>query len=57
MLNHLKRAFSIRFSRVKEYVWSQMTNFGNVCSSIMSTLKTLISTIIEGIIGMFVGIF
>ncbi|WP_203462563.1 hypothetical protein [Bacteroides xylanisolvens] len=52
-----KRAFSIRFSRVKEYVWSQMTNFGNVCSSIMSTLKTLISTIIEGIIGMFVGIF
>ena len=52
-----KEAFIIRFGRVKDYVWEQISNLGNVFSSLMDTLKNLISTILEGILGMFVGIF
>lgn len=52
-----KDAFSIRFGRVKEYVWNQISDLGNAFSSIMDNLKNLISAILEGILGMFVGIF
>lgn len=52
-----KEAFAIRFGRIKEYVWNQISDLGNVFSSIMDNLKSLISAILEGILGMFVGIF
>lgn len=52
-----KEAFSIRFGRVKDYVWEQISDLDNVFSSVMSNLKNLISAILEGILGMFVGIF
>lgn len=52
-----KEAFSIRFGRVKDYVWKQISDLDNVFSSVMSNLKNLISAILEGILGMFVGIF
>ncbi len=55
--NSYKEAFSIRFGRVKDYVWKQILDLGNVFSSVMDTLKNLISAILEGILGMFVGIF
>lgn len=52
-----EEAFSIRFGRVKDYVWKQISSLGNVFASVMDTLKNLISAILEGILGMFVGIF
>lgn len=42
-----KDAFSIRFGRVKEYVWNQISDLGNAFSSIMDNLKNLISAILE----------
>lgn len=52
-----KEAFSIRFGRVKDYVWLQLTDIKHMLGSAMDIIKNLLSSIIEGIIGMFVGIF
>lgn len=52
-----KEAFSLRFNRVKDYVWSQILDIKHLMGSAMDMLKNLLSAIIEGIIGMFVGIF
>lgn len=52
-----KEALSIRFGRVKDYVWKQLTDIKHVLGSAMDMIKNLLSSILEGIIGMFVGIF
>lgn len=52
-----KEAFSIRFGRVKDYVWNQLKDIKHLIGSAMDMIKNLLSSIIEGMIGMFVGIF
>ena len=52
-----KQAISIRFNRIKEYVWDQLRNLKNYLGSAMDMLKNFLSALIEGLIGMFVGIF
>lgn len=52
-----KEAFTIRFNRVKEYVWGQLKDLKKVLGSAMDMLKNFLSALIEGLIGMFVGIF
>lgn len=51
-----KEAFTIRFNRVKEYVWGQLKDLKKVLGSAMDMLKNFLSALIEGLIGMFVGI-
>jgi uncharacterized protein YdcH (DUF465 family) len=48
-------AFSIRFSRLKNYVVDNFARF--IGDNILQFIKGLISSFIEGIIGLFVGIF
>lgn len=50
-------AISIRFSRVKDYVWNQLKDLKHLMGSAMDIIKNFLSSIIEGIISMFVGIF
>lgn len=52
-----KEAFSIRFTRIKEYVWGQLKNLKSMFGSAMDMLKNFLSALIEGLIRMFVGIF
>ena len=52
-----KQAFSIRFGRIKDYVWNQIKNLKSYLGSAMDMLKNFLSALIEGLIGMFVGIF
>lgn len=52
-----KKAFSLRFGRVRDYVMEQMSDFNHLFSSAADMIKNLISSVIEGLIGMFVGIF
>lgn len=54
--NNYKEAFTIRFNRVKDYVWSQLKDLKNILGSAMDFLKDFLSALIEGLIGMFVGI-
>lgn len=51
------QAFSIRFGRVKNYVWNQLRELKNLLGSGLEMLKNFLSALIEGLIGMFVGIF
>ena len=53
----VKEAISIRFGRVKEYVWNYISSQKAVLGSLYDMLKDFISAFIEGIIGMFVGVF
>ena len=53
----VKEALSIRFSRVKEYVWNYISSQKAMLGSLYDMLKDFISALIEGIIGMFVGVF
>ena len=53
----VKEAMSIRFGRVKEYVWNYISSQKAVLGSLYDMLKDFISAFIEGIIGMFVGVF
>lgn len=53
----LKEAFSIRFARVKDYVWRQLTDIKHMLGSAMDMVKNLLTSVVEGIIGMFVGVF
>ncbi len=55
--NTYKEAFTIRFNRVKEYVWGQLKDLKKILGSAMDMLKNFLSALIEGLIGMFVGIF
>lgn len=55
--NTYKEAFTIRFNRVKEYVWEQLKDLKKLLGSAMDMLKNFLSALIEGLIGMFVGIF
>ena len=52
-----KQAISIRFNRIKEYVWDQLRNLKGYLGSAMDMLKNFLSALIEGLVGMFVGIF
>jgi hypothetical protein len=51
------QAFSIRFGRVKNYVWNHLKELKNLLGSALEMLKNFLTALIEGIIGMFVGIF
>ena len=53
----VKEALSIRFGRVKEYVWNYISSQKAMLGSLYDMLKDFISALIEGIIGMFVGVF
>lgn len=53
----IKKALSIRFGRVKEYVWNYISSQKAMLGSLYDMLKDFISAFIEGIIGMFVGVF
>ena len=53
----VKEALSIRFGRVKEYVWNYISSQKAMLGSLYDMLKDFISAFIEGIIGMFVGVF
>lgn len=53
----VKEALSIRFIRVKEYVWNYISSQKAMLGSFYDMLKDFISALIEGIIGMFVGVF
>lgn len=50
-------ALSIRFGRIKKYVWNYISSQKVLLGSVTDMLKDFISAFIEGIIGMFVGIF
>ena len=50
-------AFKVRFSRIRDYVWSQLTNIKNYLGSFMDFLKNFISSLIESLLNMFVGLF
>lgn len=52
----IKEAISIRFGRIKDYVWAQLCDLKNLLGSAMDMLKNFLSSIIEGIIGMLVGV-
>ena len=52
-----KEAFSIRFVRVKDYVWKQLKDIKTELGNVLDFIKNFISALIEGIIGMFVGVF
>jgi hypothetical protein len=52
-----KQAISIRFNRIKEYVWDQLRNLKSYLGSAVNMIKNFLSALIEGLIGMFVGIF
>ena len=52
-----KEACSIRFNRIKDYVWEQLKDLKHMLGSAMDMLKNFLSALIEGLIGMFVGIF
>lgn len=52
-----KEAFRIRFTRIKNYIYSQLCSLKNFLGNIMDALKCAVSALIEGLIGMFVGIF
>lgn len=51
-----QQAISIRFGRVKKYVWRQIKELKNLLDFGLEILKDFLSALIEGIIGMFVGI-
>lgn len=55
--NTYHEAFKIRFSRIKEYVWKQLTSLKSYFSSGWDMIKNFISSLLEGLIGMFVGMF
>ena len=55
--NGFKEAISIRFTRIKNYVWSYISSAKEMLGSAMDMLKDFISALIEGVVGMFVGIF
>lgn len=55
--NTYKEAFNIRFNRIKEYVWKQISSLKKLLGSAMEMLKNFLSALIEGLLGMFVGIF
>ncbi len=55
--NGFKQALSIRFGRIKNYVWNKISSLKEMLGSALDMLKEFISALIEGIIGMFVGIF
>lgn len=52
-----KEAFKIRFSRIRDYVWKQLTDIQNALGSFMDFLKNFISSLIESLLNMFVGLF
>lgn len=55
--NSFKEAITIRFSRVKNYVWKYIISIKDKIGTALDLIKDFISTLIEGIIGMFVGVF
>jgi hypothetical protein len=55
--NSIKEAITIRFSRVKNYVWSYLISIKDRLGTALDFIKDFISALIEGIIGMFVGVF
>lgn len=55
--NGFKQALSIRFGRIKKYVWNKISSLKEMLGSALDMLKNFISALVEGIIGMFVGIF
>lgn len=55
--NGFREALSIRFSRIKNYVWNYISSAKEMLGAAMDLLKDFISALIEGVIGMFVGIF
>lgn len=56
-VHSFKEALRIRFSRVKNYVVSNVCSMGSIKGSIGDFLKGFLSALIEGFIGMFVGIW
>ena len=55
--NGFKEALSIRFGRIRKYVWNSISSQKALLGSVTDMLKDFISAFIEGIIGMFVGVF
>lgn len=55
--NSFKQAITIRFSRVKNYVWGYLISIKDKLGDALDLIKNFISSLVEGIIGMFVGVF
>ena len=53
----IKEAFNIRFARIRDYVWEQLSNIKNYLGGFLDFLKNFISSIIESLLNMFVGLF
>ena len=51
------QAVSVRFGRIKNYVWSELQDLKSLLGSAMEMLKNFLSALVEGLIGMFVGLF
>lgn len=55
--NNFNQAITIRFSRVKNYVWGYLISIKDKLGDALDLIKNFISSLVEGIIGMFVGVF
>lgn len=53
----IKEAFAVRFSRIRDYVWEQLTSIKTYLGGFFDFLKNLISSLIESLLNMFVGLF
>lgn len=53
----VKEAFAVRFARIRDYVWGQLSSIKTYLGGFMDFLKNFISSLIESLLNMFVGIF
>lgn len=57
MATSAKEAFKIRFARIRDYVWKQLTSIKTYLGNAIEFVKNFISSLIEGLLNMFVGLF
>lgn len=50
-------ALKIRFTRIKDYVWSQLKDLKMLGGEVLSLVKNFISSMLENLMTMFLGIF
>ena len=53
----VKEAITIRFNRIRHYIWSNLVDLSNLGGLLADIIKNCISTLIEGLISMFVSIW
>lgn len=53
----MKDAFSLRFGRIRDYVWKQLTSIKTYIGGFLDFIKNFISSLIESLLNMFVGLF